>query len=105
MVDELNQDTERLDYLYERYIGPVLQSLVPRIERLVAAGRMAPIPLDVLFVVIPPVSGMLDMPLARRLGRAEPTSPEQVAATAESLAALVLGGLLGTGSGSRSTAP
>ncbi|CAM5539227.1 TetR/AcrR family transcriptional regulator [Streptomyces aurantiogriseus] len=99
LVDELNQDTERLDYLYERYIAPTLQTLVPSIERLVASGRMAPIPMHVLFfAVIPPVSGMLDMPLARRLGRPEPATPEQLTATAESLAALVVNGLLATGS-------
>ncbi|UUU29972.1 TetR/AcrR family transcriptional regulator [Streptomyces sp. CA-210063] len=98
LVDELNQDTERLDYLYDHYISVVLRSMTSSIERLVAAGRMAPLPMDVLFfAIIPPVSGMLDVPLARRLGRPEPYSPEQIAATAEALAALVLNGLLGTG--------
>ncbi|MDD9376897.1 TetR/AcrR family transcriptional regulator [Streptomyces sp. ZAF1911] len=97
-VDEFSQDTERLDYLYEHYIAPTLQRMTPSIERLVDSGRMAPIPMDVLFfAVIPPVSGMLDMPLARRLGRSEGTSPEQLTATAESLAALVVNGLLATG--------
>ncbi|MFE7843355.1 TetR/AcrR family transcriptional regulator [Streptomyces sp. NPDC057474] len=97
-VDELNQDTERLDYLYDHYIGVVVGRMASSIDRLVAAGRMAPIPMDVLFfAIIPTVSGMLDVPLARRLGRHEPSSPERTAATAESLAALVLNGLLGTG--------
>lgn len=72
--------------------------MTPSIERLVAAGRMAPVPMDVLFfAVVPPVSGMLDTPLARRLGRPESASPEQLTATAESLAALVVNGLLATG--------
>ncbi|MGW2328089.1 TetR/AcrR family transcriptional regulator [Streptomyces sp. NPDC001700] len=101
-VNELNQDSERLDYLYEEYIAPTLRTLTASIERLVAAGRMAPVPMDVLFfAVVPPVSGMVDVPLARRLGRPEPASPEQLTATAESLAALVVGGLLATGPGSR----
>lgn len=101
-VDELARDTERLDYLYERYIAPILQTLMAGIERLVAAGRMAPVPLDVLFfAVIPPVAGMVEVPLARRLGRPEPASPQQLTATAESFAALVVNGLLATGSGSR----
>jgi len=69
----------------------------------VASGRMAPIPMDVLFfAVIPPISGMVEVPLARRLGRPEAASPEQLTATAESLATLVINGLLATGSGSRS---
>ncbi len=98
MLDELSQDTERLDYLYERYIAPTLQLMMPSIERLVASGRMAPIPMDMLFfVVIPPVSGILEGPLTRRLGRPMPASPEQLTATAESLAAIVVNGLLATG--------
>jgi TetR/AcrR family transcriptional regulator len=102
-VDELNRDTERLDYLYEHYIEPVLQTMMAIIERLVTAGRMAPVPLHVLFfAVIPPVSGMVELPLAKRLGRPEPASPEQLMATAESLAALVVNGLLATGSAPRS---
>lgn len=102
-VDELNQDTERLDYLYDNYIGVVVGNMASIIDRLVAAGRMAPIPMDVLFfAIVPTVSGMLDVPLARRLGRPESSSPERTAATAESLAALVLNGLLGTGREGRS---
>ncbi|MEU1177409.1 TetR/AcrR family transcriptional regulator [Streptomyces sp. NPDC005820] len=94
-VEELARDSERLDHLYERYIAPTLRTLTPSIERLVAAGRMAPVPMDVLFfAVIPPVSGMLEVPLARRLGRSEPASPQQLLATAEMLAELVVNGLL-----------
>lgn len=97
-VDELNQDTERLDYLYDHYIGVVVGNMASLVDRLVAAGRMAPVPMDVLFfAVVPTVSGMLDVPLARRLGRAGHSSPERTEATAESLASLVLNGLLGTG--------
>ncbi|MFD9194954.1 TetR/AcrR family transcriptional regulator [Streptomyces phaeochromogenes] len=98
LVDELIRDTDRLEYLYEHYITPILQTMVPSVERLVATGRMSPIPLDVLFfAVIPPVSGMLDVPLARRLGRPATVSPQQLAATADSLASLVVNGLLATG--------
>lgn len=102
MLDELSRGTERLDYLYERYIAPTLQLMVPSIERLVASGRMAPVPADVLFfAVIPPVSGIMDGPLARRLGRPGPVTPEQLTATAESLATIVVGGLLATGAAGR----
>ncbi|WP_416983239.1 TetR/AcrR family transcriptional regulator [Streptomyces sp. T028] len=96
-VEELARDTERLDHLYERYIAPTLRTLTPSIDRLVAAGRMAPVPMDVLFfAVIPPVAGMVEVPLARRLGRPEPASPQQLLATAEMLADLVVNGLLST---------
>jgi AcrR family transcriptional regulator len=98
LVDEFSRDTERLDYLYEHYISQTLQLMAPSIERLIAAGRMVPIPMDVLFfAVVPPVSGMLDGPLARRLGREDPASPEQLTATAEWLSRLVVNGLLETG--------
>ncbi|MDC0767413.1 TetR/AcrR family transcriptional regulator [Streptomyces sp. HD] len=102
-VEEMNRDTERLDYLYEHYIAPTLQTFMPSIERLVAAGRMAPVPMDVLFfAVVPPVSGMVEVPLARRLGRPAPESPQQLTATAETLAALVVNGLLAAGPVKRS---
>lgn len=98
MLDELSRDTERLDYLYERYIAPTLQLIVPSIERLVASGRIAPIPMDVLFfAVVPPIAGIVEEPLARRMGRPVPTSPEQLTAVAESLATIVVNGLLSTG--------
>ncbi|CAM5548624.1 putative transcriptional regulator, TetR [Streptomyces purpurascens] len=97
-VGEFTRDTERLDYLYEHYIAPMLQRMAPGIERLVAAGRMAPIPMDVLFfAVVPPVSGMVEVPLARRLGPARTRLPEQLTATAEALATLVVNGLLASG--------
>ncbi|WEH13134.1 TetR/AcrR family transcriptional regulator [Streptomyces sp. VNUA24] len=98
LVDESSRDTERLDYLYERHIVPTLQLMAPGIERLVASGRMAPVPMDVLFfAVVPPVSGMVDGPLARRLGRPGPASSRQLTGTAEALATLVVNGLLATG--------
>lgn len=101
-VDESSRDTERLDYLYERYVTPVLQLMTPSIERLVASGRMAPPPVDVVFfAVIPPVGGMVDGPLVRRLGRSEPDSSQQLAARADALATLVVNGLLATGTQAR----
>lgn len=97
LVDESSRDTERLDYLYERHIAPTLELMTSSIERLVASGRMAPVPMDVLFfAVIPPVSGMVEGPLARRLGRPEPVSSQQLTDTAEALATLVVNGLLAT---------
>jgi AcrR family transcriptional regulator len=102
MLDELSRDTERLDYLYERYIAPTLQVMMQNIEPLVASGRMAPIPMDVLFfAVIPPVSGIVEGPLARRMGRHVPVSSEQLTATATSLAEIVVNGLLGTSAARR----
>ncbi|MEV6170836.1 TetR/AcrR family transcriptional regulator [Streptomyces sp. NPDC051954] len=98
-VNEFTLESERLDYLYDNYIAPTLKTMGAIIDRLVASGRMASVPMDVLFfAIIPPISGMVEVPLARRLGRPEASSPEQLTATAEALATLVVNGLLGTGS-------
>ncbi|MCW8378664.1 TetR/AcrR family transcriptional regulator [Streptomyces justiciae] len=98
-VDEFSRDTERLDHIFENYITPTLQTVMPSIERLIESGRMAPVPMDVLFfAIIGPIGGMVEQPLARRLGRPDGASSEQLAATASALATLVLNGLLATGS-------
>jgi TetR/AcrR family transcriptional regulator len=95
IADETSRDTERLDYLYQRYIEPTLAALAPSIERLTASGRMARVPMDVLFfAIIPPVAGMVQGPLARRLGRPANLSHEERLRRADALAALVVDGLL-----------
>lgn len=93
-------DAERLDYLlYEHYIAPALQIMAPSIEGLVAVSRMAPILMDVpFFAVRDPIAGMLEAPLARRMGRPEPVTPQQLTATADPLATLVINRLPTTGS-------
>ena len=97
MADESAQDTERLDYLYERYIEPTLALVVPSIERLMASGGMARVPMDVVFfAIIAPVSGLVQEPLARRLGSPEGMRHADRLARAEALAHLVVDGLLAT---------
>lgn len=96
LADEFGRESERLDYLYDNYVAPTLAPLVPAVERLIAAGRMPAVPLDVLFfAVISPVAGLVQLPLAHRLGRAEPVTGESQARTARELADLIAGGLLG----------
>ncbi|GAB3576291.1 TetR/AcrR family transcriptional regulator [Amycolatopsis endophytica] len=96
LADEFGQESERLDYLYEKYVTPTLGPLVPAVERLMAAGRMPAVPMDVLFfAVISPVAGLVQLPLAHRLGRARPVTRESQARTAHELASLVTDGLLG----------
>ncbi|MFG3662290.1 TetR/AcrR family transcriptional regulator [Streptomyces sp. NPDC047706] len=96
-VDESSRDTDRLDYLFDSYIAPMLATIEPSVERLIASGRMAPMPIDVLFfAMIGPLLGLVQAPLARRLGRPDPASRQEQEATAESLASLVINGLLAT---------
>jgi AcrR family transcriptional regulator len=96
LADEFARESERLDYLYEKYVKPTLDPLVPAVERLMAAGRMPAVPIDVLFfTVFSPVAGLLQLPLAHRLGRAQPVTRESQARTADELANLIVDGLFG----------
>ena len=95
VTDEFAHDSERLDYLYERYVAPTLAKVTPSVDRLVAAGRMAPIPMHLLyFAVIGPVAGLTQTPLARHLGRPEPAGDKDLDDIADALTAVVLNGLL-----------
>ncbi|KAA9156012.1 TetR/AcrR family transcriptional regulator [Amycolatopsis acidicola] len=96
LADEFSHESERLDYLYENYVEPTLGPLIPAVDRLMAAGRMPVVSMDVLFfAVISPVAGLVQLPLARRLGRADPGTRESQERAARELAGLIVGGLLG----------
>lgn len=96
LADEFGRESERLDYLYEKYVAPTLGPLVPAVERLAAAGRMPAVPMDVLFfAVISPVAGLVQLPLAHRLGRPAPVTRDTQMRSARELADLIATGLLG----------
>ncbi|WP_227980738.1 TetR/AcrR family transcriptional regulator [Nocardia spumae] len=96
LADEFARESERLDYLYDNYVAPTLNPMIPAVERLMAARRMPTVPMDVLFfAVISPVAGLVQLPLAHRLGRAAPDTPESRERTARELADLITRGLLG----------
>jgi len=98
LADEFSRESERVDYLYERYIEPELDALAPSIDRLVAANRMAPVSRDVFFfAVIGPASALIQNPLAHRLGRPASETHRDLLHTAEQLATLIVDGLLATG--------
>lgn len=93
--DESARDTDRLDHLFEHYLAPTLAAVAPAVDRLVAAGRMAPVPMDVLyFAVIGPIAALVQTPLAQRLGRAPALTVEDRRRTADQLASVVMDGLL-----------
>ena len=94
IADECTRDTPRLDFLHTEYIGPIITALTPTLERLGAAGAIAPLPIHLLFLAITgPAISLTQEPLARRLGRPA-QSPEEVTAAADALATVVLDGLL-----------
>ncbi|MFI9388050.1 TetR/AcrR family transcriptional regulator [Kutzneria sp. NPDC052558] len=96
LFDEFGRESERLDHVFDNYVAPTLLLLAPALQRLAAAGRIPPVPMDVLFfAVMGPVAGLVQLPLAGRLGRAVPADGQ--ARTAEQLADLVVAGLLGRG--------
>lgn len=94
MAYEGTRDSARLDYLHEHFLTPILRLCEPSIEELVAAGRMRPVPLFQLYsLVTGPIATMTQDPLARRFGAPPVTGPE-LTATADSLATMVMAGLL-----------
>ncbi len=96
LADEFSRESERLDYLYEKYLAPTLEPLVPAVDRLMAAGRMPTVPMDVLFfAVISPVAALVQLPLADVLGRPQRVTRESQTRTARELADLIADGLLG----------
>lgn len=100
LADEFACESERLDYLYDNYVEPTLGPMIPALERLMAAGRMPTVSMDVLFfAVISPVAGLVQLPLAYRLGRTAPVTRESQERTARELAELIVGGLLGRAAG------
>lgn len=94
-LDEFSRDSDRLDYLYERFLAPALDLIAPSVDQLVAEGRMKPLARDeLLFAIIGPANGLVQVPLAHRLGRRKRVSRAARAAVADRLAAFVLDGLL-----------
>jgi AcrR family transcriptional regulator len=91
---EGTRDSARLDYLHERFLAPVLGLCEPSVEELVATGRMRRVSLFQLYsLVTGPIATLTQGPLARRFD-ACPVSERELTATADSLATMVMSGLL-----------
>ena len=86
---------ERLDYLYDNYIGPALAPLGVLIDHLRDKGRIRPISLRALWFLIghgAPAPFTL-APFARRFDRADPFDPKQIAEQAALTADVITNGL------------
>lgn len=95
LTDEFHQESERLDHLYRSYIEPTLAAVSPSVDRLVAAGRMRPLPVELMyFTVIGPAAGSTQRPLVDRLSGRPERSLEERLADAERLADVVVDGLI-----------
>jgi AcrR family transcriptional regulator len=94
MAYEGTRDSARLDYLHERFLAPVLLLCEPSVEELVVAGRMQRASLFQFYsLVTGPIATFTQGPLARRFGEL-PVSEQELTATADSLATMVMAGLL-----------
>jgi AcrR family transcriptional regulator len=94
MAYEGTRDSARLDYLHEHFLAPILKLCEPSIEELVAAGRMRRVPLFQLYSLVSgPIATLTQGPLARRFGEL-PVSEQERTATADTLATMVMAGLL-----------
>jgi TetR/AcrR family transcriptional regulator len=66
---ESMRESDRLDYVFERHIRPVVEALAPGLAALVADGRVRAFPLDVvLFSAIAMTSAVGKAPMLRKLG-------------------------------------
>lgn len=88
-------DSERLDHIYDNYVGPALAPLGRLLDYLVARGRIRPISLRSLhFLIAHGATAPFTLtPLARRFDPTDPLDPAQVAEHAALAADLIADGL------------
>jgi AcrR family transcriptional regulator len=95
IADESVRDSDRLDYLYEQFISTFWDDVSPIVQRLMDAGRMRRVPVDLVFFAITgPALTLTHDQLARRLGRPATGARQDPNLMADQLARLVLDGLL-----------
>ncbi|MFI5816991.1 TetR/AcrR family transcriptional regulator [Streptomyces sp. NPDC051643] len=96
LADESTRDSDRLDYLHERFIKPFWDSIEPTINSLTAAGRIPRVPPHVLYTAITgPALALAHDPIADRLNpAAAPAAEQDRDCLADALSSLVLHGLL-----------
>jgi TetR/AcrR family transcriptional regulator len=92
---EARVDSERLDYIYDKYIAPALAPLGRLLGYLRESGRIRPISLRALFFLIAhgAVAPFTLAPLARRFDSTDPLDPNQVAEQAALTADVITSGL------------
>jgi AcrR family transcriptional regulator len=88
-------DGERLDYIYDNYVGPALAPLGLLLDHLRENGRIRPISLRALWILIGhgAAAPFTLAPFARRLDKADPFDPDQIAEQAAITADVITNGL------------
>ncbi|MFI5734941.1 TetR/AcrR family transcriptional regulator [Kribbella sp. NPDC051587] len=93
--DEAARESERLDYLYSRYMQPTAVTFLPVLERLIGAGKVEPTSPDLLYFSINgPSAALVQRPLARRLAGQEFAKSEDLDPLAKTLGLQVITSLL-----------
>lgn len=77
---EAGLDTERLDYIYDNYVGPALAPLSRLLDFLASEGRIRPISVRTLnFLVAHGAAAPFTLvPLAERFGGPHPLEPDEI---------------------------
>ncbi|AWS43849.1 TetR/AcrR family transcriptional regulator [Streptosporangium sp. 'caverna'] len=92
---EAVRDSERLDYLYEKFIAPFWSRVVPIVDRLMSDGRMPNAPIDaVFFAITGPALAVTQGPLTQRLKGSPAVPVQDNSNTVEALIELSLSSLL-----------
>ncbi|WP_327111176.1 TetR/AcrR family transcriptional regulator [Streptomyces sp. NBC_01341] len=96
LADESTRDSDRLDYLHQRFIQPFWDSIEPAINNLMSAGRIPLVPPHVLYTAITgPALALAQDPVADRLNpAAAPVAKQDRERLADTLSSLVIHGLL-----------
>jgi AcrR family transcriptional regulator len=96
IADESTRDSSRLNYLHQQFVKPFWDRIEPIINRLIAAGRIPPVPTQILyFAVTGPALALAQAPMADRLSAsASSMAAQNRDGLADQLSHLVLRGLL-----------
>jgi TetR/AcrR family transcriptional regulator len=88
-------DNERLDYIYDNYVGPALAPLARLLEYLEQEGRIRPISLQALFFLIAhgAAAPFTLAPLASHFDHTDPRDPDLVSEHAALTADVITNGL------------
>ena len=77
--EEARSGSDRMRYLYDRHLRPIIETLRPRLERLVAEGRERLFQVDViLFCAIAMTQATNSAPLLRLIGDTVDTDPDSI---------------------------
>ncbi|MFD8077337.1 TetR/AcrR family transcriptional regulator [Streptomyces sp. NPDC059718] len=93
--DESALDSDRLDYLYRNYTGPILAEIELLAQRLMRAGRIPEISMDVLYSALTgPAIILSQQQMGRRIRGIEDLSPTEWERTTDTLTDVIIRGLL-----------